>query len=72
VKLMKRGDLIRYWFAPKYPIFGVVIEKYDYQINSIIQEGTYLYTVDILKPDGTMEKFDIHEGDKWELIGETR
>ena len=68
---MKTGDLIRYWFARKYPIFGVVIEKYDYEIK-YIQKGTYLYTVDILKPDGTMEKFDIHEGDKWELIGETR
>jgi len=68
---MKTGDLIRYWFARKYPIFGVVIEKYDYEINNIIQEGTYLYTVDILQTDGTIEKFDIHKGDKWELIGET-
>lgn len=67
---MKTGDLIRYWFARKYPIFGVVIEKYDYEIKYITQE-TYLYTVDILKPDGTIEKFDIHKGDKWELIGET-
>ena len=65
---MKPGDLVRYWFARKCPVFGVVIEKYDYETNNIISQGTYLYTVDILEPDGTMEKFDIHEGDEWEII----
>ena len=66
---MKPGDLVRYWFARKYPVFGVVTEKYSYEADHPVQPGTYLYSVVILVDGGSKEIFDIHEGDKWEVIG---
>lgn len=67
---MRVGDLIRYWFARKYPVVGVVTEKHDYNLTTPIQKGTYLYSVKILKNDCTIETFDIHEGDNWEVLSE--
>ena len=70
---MKPGDLVRYLFARKFPVFGVVIEKFDYEMNQFPpRHGTYLYTVEILGEDGKVEVFDIHKGDEWEVISEYR
>ena len=68
---MKPGDLIRYMFARKYPIFGVVIEKHDHELNQFQpspRQGTYLYTVKILEENGRIEVLDIHQGDLWEVL----
>jgi len=69
---VKPGDLVRYWFARKYSVFGVVIEKFDYKPipGHPVQHGTYLYSVEILGEDGRIEGFDIHQGDVWEVISE--
>lgn len=70
---MRVGDLVRYWFARKYSVFGVVIEKFDYELNQFQpspRQGTYLYSVEILGEDGRVEGFDIHEGDVWEVLSE--
>ena len=65
---MRVGDLVKYWFARECLVFGVVIEKCDYEINNVVEQGTYLYSVGILESDGVVEKFDIHERDEWEVI----
>lgn len=73
---MKPGDLVRYWFARKYPVFGTVLnlkrlEGHRFSEGSI-EHPSYLYTIDILNVEGMIECFDVYEGDTWEVINEAR
>lgn len=65
---MNVGDFVTYYFHPGWPISGVVVEKYGYEVPNGVLQGTYLYSVKILEHDGTVEKFDVHEGDEFEVV----
>ena len=68
---MKTGDLVKYWFARKYPVFGLVIRKWEYPCDhSALPQGTYIYSVEIMENNGQVSAFDIHVGDQWEVISE--
>lgn len=70
---MNPGDFVRYWFSQKYPIIGIVLRKWDYDLMNVpVKHGTYLYTVDIMENSGEISAFDIHEGDEFEVISEAR
>lgn len=60
--------MVRYWFARKYPVTGLVVNKIDLCDGD--QQGTYLYTVDIMENDGRISAFDVHNGDRFNVLCE--
>ena len=64
---MNPGDLVMYWLARKYPVFGLVLRKYECD-HSALPQGTYMFSVEIMENNGQVSSFDIHVGDQWEVI----
>lgn len=66
---MKPGDLVKYWFARKYPVTGVLLKKYE--LGNVIAQSRYLYTIEILEGSGCVSSFDVYVGDHVEVISES-
>ena len=70
---MNPGDFVRYYFARKYPVIGIVLRKWEYEgSNDVSTHGTYVYSVEIMENNGVVGVFDIHVGDEWEILSENR
>lgn len=67
---MNIGDFVTYFFSGKYPYTGIVTRKWKVLTRTLAFPVTYQYTIDILEITGKFSTFDIHEGDRYEVICE--
>lgn len=61
--------MVLYWFAGKYPYVGLVVRRVV--LNHEPLYSTYLYTAEIMENDGRLSTFDVHDGDRFEILCES-
>lgn len=70
---MKVGDLVRggVWGGPV--VAGVVLAVWaPEEPPAVVVAGSYLYSVHLLESGGRVVVYDVHDGDRWEVLSEAR